>query len=89
MEKSRNFLNYKRPLTEEMIAYAANDVLYLPKLYNIFSKNCEENKNSNLSIRSISSLCEKYLDYCNINLSIKNYNKVSIEAGKIVEGLLK
>ena len=64
-----------------MIEYASNDVIYLPQLYFIF---CENN-----SFKKITSECEKYLNYLTINLNIKNFNKINLEADRVIQGLLK
>ena len=64
-----------------MIEYASNDVIYLQQLYLIF---CENN-----SYCKIAGECEKYLDYLKINLNIKNFNKINLEANRVVQGLLK
>jgi hypothetical protein len=72
-----------------MLHYTALDVLYLPKIYEIFSCNLQEGFYKNLDMKIIKNECSKYLDYININLMIKNFNKISIEKDKIVEGLLK
>jgi hypothetical protein len=64
-----------------MIEYAANDVIYLPQLYYIFSENAAYGK--------IKSECEKYLEYLRINLNIKNFNKINLETDRVIQGLLK
>jgi hypothetical protein len=64
-----------------MIEYASNDVIYLPQLYLIF---CENN-----SFSKILNECERYLNYLKINLNIKNFNKINLEANRIIQGLLK
>jgi hypothetical protein len=72
-----------------MLQYTALDVLYLPKIYKIFSANLNVGVYKTLSMQKIKNECQKYLDYSNINLMIKNFNKISIEKDKIVQGLLK
>jgi ribonuclease D len=64
-----------------MIEYAANDVIYLPQLFYIF---CE-----NIPYGKIKNECEKYLEYLNINLNIKNFNKINLETDRVIQGLLK
>jgi ribonuclease D len=79
----------KRPITEKMLDYTADDVLYLDKIYSIIKTNCEKGNYKNLTFDRIQYECKKYLEYCKINLGVKNFNKISIEKDKIVEGLLK
>jgi len=64
-----------------MIEYASNDVIYLPQLYYIFCENPAYSK--------IHSQCEKYLEYLEINLNIKNFNKINLESERIIKGLIK
>ena len=64
-----------------MIEYASNDVIYLPQLYYIFLENASFDK--------IRNQCEKYLSYLTINLNIKNFNKINLEANRVIQGLLK
>jgi ribonuclease D len=72
-----------------MKAYAANDVIHLVNLYNLFKENCEKKLFNELTFDRILQECERYLKYTKINLNIKNFNKVSIEKDKKVEGFLK
>lgn len=64
-----------------MIEYASNDVIYLPQLYYIFLDNA--------AFPKIQKECEKYLEYLKINLNIKNFNKISLETDRVIQGLLK
>ena len=81
-----------RPISSKLNYYAGCDVIYLPKIYNLFSKKCEEdsleNKNK-LKIENIFKECQKYLKYSNINKNIKNYNKMNLPIGTKLEGLIK
>ncbi len=72
-----------------MLEYTALDVLFLPKIYHLIKENCEGGLYKNLNFDKINYECHKYLEYCKINLTIKNFNKISIEKDKVVEGLLK
>ena len=72
-----------------MLEYTACDVLFLPKIYHLIKINCENEVYNHLTFDKIKQECNKYLEYCKINLTIKNFNKISIEKDKIVEGLLK
>jgi hypothetical protein len=69
--------------------YAARDVIYLPIIYFIFKENCQTGKYKNLTFENIADQCERYLKYTNLNLNIKNYNKLNLQKDKIVEGLIK
>jgi hypothetical protein len=69
--------------------YAARDVIYLPILYNIFKDNCEKSLYNKLTFDYISHECERYLKYTQINLNVKNYNKINLQKDKLVEGLIK
>jgi len=64
-----------------MIEYAANDVIFLPKLYCIFCKYA--------AFPKILVECEKYLEYLKINLNIKNFNKINLETDRVIQGLIK
>ena len=77
-----------RPLSDKLNFYAGNDVLYLPKIFDIiYMRLSRKNNNnngqfnykkrnySNLNIDNIFSECKKYLSYVKINLNIKNFNK--------------
>ena len=72
-----------------MLEYTALDVLYLPKIFELFKDNCITGIYKTLSLDKVHIECEKYLEYCKINLTIKNFNKISIEKDKVIEGLLK
>ena len=72
-----------------MLEYASNDVLYLPKIYYLIQQYCEQGMYQNLTFYTIMNQCNKYLEYSKINLSIKNFNKINIEKGKELFGLLK
>lgn len=72
-----------------MLEYTALDVLFLPKIYDLIKENCQGSTYKSLTFDKIFFECQKYLEYCKINLSIKNFNKISIEKDKIVEGLIK
>lgn len=72
-----------------MLQYTAMDVLYLPKIFKIINENVKDGVYKNLNMQIIKKECQKYLDYSYINLMIKNFNKISIEKDKTVQGLLK
>jgi hypothetical protein len=72
-----------------MLEYTAKDVLYLPKIYDLIRYNCQVGVYKSLTFENIKYECNKYLEYCRINLSIKNFNKINIERDKVVEGFLK
>ena len=76
-----------RPISSKLNYYAGCDVIYLPKIYNIFYKKCKEDKNIN--IENIFTECQKYLRYVNINKNIKNYNKMNLTIGTKLQGLIK
>lgn len=76
-----------RPISPKLNYYAGCDVIYLPKIYNIFYKKCKEDKNIN--IEKIFTECQKYLRYVNINKNIKNYNKMNLAVGTKLQGLIK
>ena len=93
-----------RPLSDKLNFYAGNDVLYLPKIFEIIymklskknssyhinnSKNFKKKVFSNLSIENIFNECKKYLSYVKINLNIKNFNKTNIQQHTILQGLIK
>ncbi|MET1254295.1 ribonuclease D [Aliikangiella maris] len=48
----------KRPLTQDQQAYAANDVIFLPKLYQILSKQITEQPFSDWFVAECQELCE-------------------------------
>lgn len=80
-----------RPISPKLNYYAGCDVIYLPKIYNILLKKCEEDslKNKNIKIENIFEECQNYLKYVNINKNIKNYNKMNLSIGTKLEGLIK
>ena len=72
-----------------MIKYAANDVFYLLKVYELMKNNLDCKKYDNLTYDAIYLECQRYLHYPKINLVVKNYNKQLIPVGSEIEGLLK
>ena len=81
-----------RPITPKLNYYAGCDAIYLPKLYNLFCKKCEEkslNNKNHLKIENVFKECQNYLKYVNINKNIKNYNKMNLPIGTKLEGLIK
>ena len=80
-----------RPISPKLNYYAGCDVIYLPKIYNILCKKCEENSlnNKEIKIEKIFKECEKYIKYVNINKNIKNYNKMNLPVGSKLKGLIK
>lgn len=78
-----------RPLPEKLNIYAGNDVIYLPKIYEIIYNRCEKRFFKHITMSKIFCECNKYLDYVKINLNIKNFNKMNISKGEIIQGLIK
>ena len=80
-----------RPITPKLNYYAGCDVVYLPKIYNLICKKCEEDslKSKEIKIENIFNECQKYLKYININKNIKNYNKMNLPVGTKLNGLIK
>lgn len=72
-----------------MLEYTANDVLFLPKIYEIIKELCNNGSYSSLSFNHITAESNKYLEYSKINLTIKNFNKINLQKDKEVEGLIK
>jgi hypothetical protein len=72
-----------------MLEYTANDVLYLQKVHSIIKGLCESGTYTNLNYEIIMDECSRYLNYTQINLPIKNFNKMNIQKDKELEGLLK
>ena len=72
-----------------MLEYTATDVLFLPKIYYLFKLNCENGNYLNLMFENILEESKRSLEYCKINLGIKNFNKISIPKDKVIQGLLK
>lgn len=87
---SRNpYLWKTRPISDELNFYAGNDVLFLPKLYDIFCVKCGNKSLKNTNVTKILDECSRYLKYVNINLNIKNFNKMNLERGTEIQGLIK
>lgn len=92
MQNDKNFWD-KRPLTDDMLTYASQDVIYLPYLYQSFCyvfENCAAKEKQSLSPRM---LCEandifteamKCNDYANLNLNVKQ-----LEAGTVIYAFVK
>ena len=79
-----------RPISPKLNYYAGCDVIYLPKIYNLFCKKCEEDPlNKEIKIENIFKECQNYLKYVNINKNIKNYNKMNLPVGTKLDGLIK
>ncbi len=76
----------KRPLNVKMIEYAANDVIYLPKIYEMMVEQIKENKTQ--TITEVVESCEVYLKYPEINLDI-SYNMREVDESSQVQGLIK
>jgi ribonuclease D len=83
------YLWKERPISQKLNFYAGNDVIYLPKIYNIICSKCDKKIIKDISVDNIFKECEKYLKYVNINLKIKNFNKTNIQKGTEIEGLIK
>lgn len=84
---SNPYLWKTRPLTDKLNFYAGNDVIYLPKIYDIIHDRCRQLQN--VSMESIFNECNKYLGYVKMNLNIKNFHKMSIPINSIIQGLIK
>lgn len=78
-----------RPIPYKLNYYAGCDVLYLPKLYDLFVKKCETKVVKKINISDIFKECEKYLQYLKMNKNIKNYNKMNLTKGTKIKGLIK
>ena len=80
-----------RPISPKLNYYAGCDVIYLPKIYKLFCKKCEEDslKEKEIKIDKIFKECQNYLKYVNINKNIKNYNKMNLPIGTKLDGLIK
>jgi hypothetical protein len=72
-----------------MMEYTALDVIFLPKVYSLMKENLQSGLFKETNFDKVSKECEKSLNYCKINLAIKNFNKINIERDKVVEGLIK
>lgn len=72
-----------------MIKYAANDVFFLYKVYNILHKNLDQNIYNGLTYDEVFYKCQNILLYPKLNLTIKNYNKHIVPAKTQIDGLLK
>ena len=83
------YLWKERPINEKLNFYAGNDVIYLPKIYNIICSNVDRKIIKNITVQNIFDECKKYLKYVNINLKIKNFNKTNIQRGTEIQGLIK
>ena len=83
------YLWKERPISQKLNFYAGNDVIYLPKIYNIICSKCDKKIIKDISFENIFDECKKYLKYVNINLKIKNFNKTNIQKGTEIEGLIK
>ena len=83
------YLWKERPINEKLNFYAGNDVIYLPKIYNIICSNIDRKMIKNINVQNIFDECKKYLKYVNINLKIKNFNKTNIQRGTEIQGLIK
>ncbi len=59
-----------RPLTENMMKYATEDVLFLEKLYNLFKKSLNKELFNRVFLESQQSISYSY-----INLNIEKYNR--------------
>ena len=83
------YLWKNRPLTEKLIYYAGCDVKYLPKVYDIICKKCENGIYKNIKIENIFDECKKYLKYLDLNKEVKNFNRNDLTKGKKLSGLIK
>lgn len=84
---SNPYLWKTRPLTDKLNFYAGNDVIYLPKIYEIIDNKCKQLKS--VSMETIFNECNKYLAYVKLNLNIKNFHKMSIPINSTIQGLIK
>jgi hypothetical protein len=70
-----------------MISYAANDVIYLPKVYTLMKEKVE-NFGNLLTIDNIIKESEVFLKYPTLNLFVTESNRFFME-DKEVEGIIK
>ena len=82
------YLWKERPISQKLNFYAGNDVIYLPKIYNIICSKCDKKIIKDISVDNIFKECEKYLKYFNIYFKINNFNKTNIQKGTEIEGLI-
>lgn len=89
--KSDKLFWEKRPLTEDMLDYAAKDVLFLPFLYNAFcyvldqyNKSCNSPININSHLDDIFTQAQKCNEYAEINRSVKE-----LEKGDVIHAFIK
>ena len=92
MNKDKNFWEI-RPLTNEMIIYASQDVIYLPYLYNSFCylfEQCLAKENHNINTKRLLEASDvfteamKWNEYAQINQSI-----VKLNSGDIIQAFIK
>lgn len=69
-----------------MIKYAANDVIYLPKIYKLMINIISGLKG--LSIQHVLESCELYLQYPNLNKDI-NHKTRELQENSQIQGLIK
>ena len=81
------YLWKERPISRKLNFYAGNDVIYLPKIYDIICDNCDRKIIKNVTVENIFDECKKYLKY--VNMKIKNFNKTNILKGTEIQGLIK
>ena len=69
-----------------MLSYASNDVIYLPKIFNIMLESIK--KLPGISFDKVMEECQLYLKYAEMNISITEKSRLLIEDTEI-QGLLK
>jgi ribonuclease D len=69
-----------------MIKYAANDVIYLPKIYNLMQNLIKETKT--LTLNEVLDSCKLYLKYPDINLILTPKTR-DLEENSQIQGLIK
>jgi ribonuclease D len=70
-----------------MIKYAANDVIFLPKIYNMMLKMIKTIKS--LTITDVLNSCEAYLKYPDLNIDISIKMRELLESNTQIQGLIK
>lgn len=78
-----------RPIPDKLNFYAGKDVYYLPKIFYMISYRCNNKLYNSLTLQKIFDECNNYLKYVNINLNIKNFNKMNLSKGTILQGIIK
>ncbi len=73
---------YQRPLSHDMLEYAAQDVYYLPEMYRIFSQSLRK-----ATVAEIFQKSSEYLYYSLLNCQTKDFTWLS--EGEMVGAYIK